>query len=234
MTKLYTPAMTHKNICGAPHIYLRTSYHLSASNNYVSFSMILMFSPNKITPPAYIRIWCVTIPNWTPWTFLMAYSTARAKATAIKHLLDSNHSQQEVDQTNLFPHRLYCTFQVSVFYASLKSVYWWHTVHHIGWMQNIWQWLICYIYTHNNEPQYDLHMKLHFREVLYKILHVLANTDIKYVSRLLTNDPHRARGHSFTQLVACLAGVNSWVHRVDTQQVEGDIVEVIRRSEPVT
>jgi hypothetical protein len=52
----------------------------------------------------------------------MAYSNARAKAMAIKHLLDSDHSQQEVDQTNLFPHRLYRTFQVPAFYASLKSV----------------------------------------------------------------------------------------------------------------
>jgi hypothetical protein len=161
----------------------------------------------------------------------MAYSNASTKAMAIKHLLDSDHSQQEIDKTNLFPHRLYCTFQVPASYACLKSVYKWHTVHHIGWMQNIWQWLISYIHTHNNEPQYAPTYEATFqRRVLYKILHVLG----KYVSRLLTNDPHRARGHSFTQLVACLAGVNSWVHRVDTQQVKGNIVKVICRSEPMT
>jgi len=31
----------------------------------------------------------------------MAYSNMNAKAMAIKHLLDSDHSQQKTDQTNL-------------------------------------------------------------------------------------------------------------------------------------
>ena len=154
---------------------------------------------------------------------------------AIKHLFDSGHSQQEIDQTNLFPYGLYCTFQVPASYACLKSKHRCHTVHHIGWMQNIWQQLICYIQIYTNEPHYASTYETEFqRTIFYRILHVLGNIDIKYATRLLTNDLHRARGHSFTQLVAGLASVNSWIHRVDTQQVKGNIVKVICRSEPVT
>lgn len=120
----------------------------------------------------------------------MAYSNVNTKAIAIKHLLDPDHSQQDISLL----YRLHCTLQVSASYACLKSVYRWHTIHHIRWMQNIWQQLICYSQIHSNEPHYKSAYEATFqRIVLYIILHVLGNTDTKICNQVTNQWPSQSK-----------------------------------------
>jgi len=73
-------------------------------------------------------------------------------------------------------------------------MYGWHTVHQIGWMQNIRQQLICYSQIHTNEPHYASTYEATFRrKALYIILHVLGNTDMKICKQVTNQWPSQSK-----------------------------------------
>ena len=81
-----------------------------------------------------------------------------------------------------------------------------HTVHHIGWMQNIWQQFICYSQIHTNEPHYaSAYKATSHRRVLYIILHVLGNTDMKICNQITNQWPSQSKRSQLHQ-AGCVPG----------------------------